>query len=318
MGRNNQNSEKAYGKDLASHLVSVAPAGFDSISTENENGALFQVANYETEAPLPEPDPVFDAGTDSVIEEETVNTDNYDVITSGNSNDTIVVETSNDTLVEGLDGNDYLLGEDGNDILYGGAGDDYLWGGVGDDTLHGGTENDTLIGADGKDTLCGDEGNDILKGNLGNDILEGCDGDDALYGGADNDALYGGAGNDLLDGGLGNDILHGGAGSDTLIGRGGADTFYFIATDGMDTVDTIVDFNADMDAINISDLLSEYDPLTDAIEDFVQITDDGVNSTLAVDIDGGADNFVEIATINNVTDITNEQFLADSGILIIA
>ena len=63
-------------------------------------------------------------------------------------------------------------------------------------------------------------------------------------------------------------------------------------------IDKVMDFNAAQgDVIDISDLLSGYDPLSDAISDFVQFTDSGSNSILSVDTDGGADNFVQVATL---------------------
>lgn len=58
--------------------------------------------------------------------------------------------------------------------------------------------------------------------------------------------------------------------------------------------------------------------MTDAITDFVQITDDGTDSTLAVDADGGADNFVAIATTLNEIGMTDEAALEASGKLITA
>jgi hypothetical protein len=63
--------------------------------------------------------------------------------------------------------------------------------------------------------------------------------------------------------------------------------------------------------------LPGYDPLTDLITDFVQITDDGTHSYLAVDADGGADNFQQVAQINNVTGLTDEATLEANGNLIV-
>jgi len=65
-------------------------------------------------------------------------------------------------------------------------------------------------------------------------------------------------------------------------------------------------------------LLIGYDPLTDAITDFVQITESGTNSYLNVDADGGADNFVQVAYIYNETGLTDEDALQTSGNLIAA
>ncbi len=70
-----------------------------------------------------------------------------------------------------------------------------------------------------------------------------------------------------------------------LYGQSGADTFVFEAISAFSNSDNIQDFNlAEGDKLDISDLITGYDPITDAISDFVQITDDGTHSYLAVDI----------------------------------
>lgn len=68
--------------------------------------------------------------------------------------------------------------------------------------------------------------------------------------------------------------------------------------------------------MDISDLLSDYDPLSDAIADFVQITENSGNSYLNVDTDGGADNFVQVAYLYNEIGLTDETSLEASGNLI--
>ena len=49
----------------------------------------------------------------------------------------------------------------------------------------------------------------------------------------------------------------------------------------------------------IADMLSQYDPLSDSISDFVQITSDTSHSYLEVDVDGGADNLINIVEFTN-------------------
>lgn len=184
-------------------------------------------------------------------------------------------------------------------ILYGGDGNDflsysytessasvYLYGGSGDDDLQGGVLNDIL-------------GNDQIYAGLGDDVLQGQDGDDVLYGGA---------GSDVLSGGTGVDHLYGGSGSDTFVFENG--------TAFLD-MDVIEDFSlTDGDKIDISDLLENYDPLADVLSDFVQIIDDGTSSYLSVDSDGGADNFMQIAVLHNVTALTDEDMLEANGALV--
>ncbi len=60
-----------------------------------------------------------------------------------------------------------------------------------------------------------------------------------------------------------------------------------------------------------------YDPLTDALTNFVEITDSGSHSLLKVDVDGGADNFVQIATLKNIIGLTDEDAIEAAGNLIV-
>jgi len=74
------------------------------------------------------------------------------------------------------------------------------------------------------------------------------------------------------------------------------------------------------DKIDISDILTAYDPFTELLTDFVQITDDGTNSYLAVDANGLQDSiadFVVIAEITGVTGITDEDLLVANGNLVV-
>lgn len=210
-----------------------------------------------------------------------------------------------------------------NDTIYGYGGDDVIYGyhstlDTGNNSLYGGDGNDNIYGAHGVDWIEGGAGNDYLKGWNGNDTLDGGDGDDELYGESQDDLLIGGAGADKLFGGNNNDILIGGLGADELTGNTGSDIFRFLEGQSFDAVDTIKDFSTSYDAIDIADLLDAYDPLTDVITDFVQITTSGSNSLLAVDADGGADNFIQIAVIQGQTGMTDEAALVASGKLLVA
>ena len=167
--------------------------------------------------------------------------------------------------------------------------------------------NLTFAGTSSNETINGLNGSDILSGLDGNDTLNAKDGDDSLFGGNGSDYLYGNGGDD---------VLYGGAGIDMLYGNAGADTFVL---DDLSYSDNIQDFDLTAgDKLDVSDLLIGYDPLTDAITDFVQITESGSNSYLNVDADGGADNFVQVAYIYNETGLTDEDALETSGNLIAA
>ena len=216
-------------------------------------------------------------------------------------------DASNADVIYGWGGNDNIGGLGGDDQIHGGDGNDYLQGGDGADTLHGDDGDDTLYAGVGNDTLYGGAGNDQLRGEDGDDVLRGGDGDDTIYG-------------DGFSYQYGDDVLYGGLGADTLIGGNGADRLVFEAASAFSAVDTIIGFNKTAgDAIDIADVLEGYDPLTDLITDFVQITTSGSDSLLSVDRDGTGSTygFAQIATIAGVTGLTDEAALVNSNNLIV-
>lgn len=220
-----------------------------------------------------------------------------------------------DDIIRGGDGNDLVEGSDGDDILYGGAGDDKsVW--------ENGIKiiNASVVGGNGNDTMYGEAGSDRLTGNNGNDIMFGGVGEDYLYGNDDNDLLNGDEGLDYLYGGSGNDTLLFGDGNDSLWGNDGDDIFeaYEVISQDSDMA-YAMDFVEGEDAIDISDLLSGYDPLNDAITDFVNIAQ-GSHTTVQVDRDGtgtafGWDNIIRLQ--NNITISTDEAQLVTDGTLLV-
>lgn len=112
----------------------------------------------------------------------------------------------------------------------------------------------------------------------------------------------------------GNDVISGGTGSDDLFGGLGADTFLFqTITEG---VDTLKDFSAaDGDKIDLLNVLSNYDAVTDAINDFVFAnTDENGNTVLSINADGSGEGqakaFAIIESANlNVSDLFNNGSL---------
>jgi uncharacterized delta-60 repeat protein len=121
----------------------------------------------------------------------------------------------------------------------------------------GTTENETLNGGIYNDRLRGLDGIDILNGNSGDDLLEGGGGGDTLNGGRGNDFLRGDAGIDTLNGGSGNDVLIGGAGADTLTGGTGRDKFVLYSQS--EGADTITDFTAGQDVIDLRVMFARSD-----------------------------------------------------------
>lgn len=109
-----------------------------------------------------------------------------------------------------------------------------------------------------------------------------------LFGSAHDDTMFGGTGNDVIYAMAGNDTLIGGGGSDFLYGGSGADTFGFTLESVGNGSSGIADFNlAQGDRFDLREVLADYDPLTDALSDFVQFVNSGsTNSILQVDLDG--------------------------------
>ena len=99
--------------------------------------------------------------------------------------------------------------------------------------------------------------------------------------------------------------------------HGGRDFFVFLAGEtGVDTITHLSTSGGDKTNIaNVIDFTTG-----DVITEYVQITDDGTDSTLAVDADGATNgvNSVTIATLQNVTGLTDEAALLASGNLIAA
>lgn len=135
-----------------------------------------------------------------------------------------------------------------------------------------------------------------------------------------NDVLLGGDGNDTLYGEAGDDILSGGSGLDTLNGGSGSDIFVFDSLDGF--TDIITDLDSS-DVINITDVLDGYDPLTDAISDFVQLVDTGTDTEIHINADGDSGGvFTALVSVqggltDTLTDlIDNGSLVADQSVVI--
>jgi VCBS repeat-containing protein len=145
----------------------------------------------------------------------------------------------------------------------------------------------------------GDPSINVIGGADAPNIIYGSSGDDILTGGGAEDEIYGRGGDDVLVGGAGDDIVIGGDGDDQLNGDSGADRFVIRSVD--EGVDSITDYsNNESDVLDISDLLTGFDPNNDALSDFVSITSDGADATVAVD-PSGAGSYTDIALLSNIT-----------------
>ena len=114
------------------------------------------------------------------------------------------------------------------------------------------------------------------------------------------DVIYGGAGDDLIFGQEGDDVIYGGLGDDVLFGGSGADTFVFM--DSNEGIDTIKDFNAaEGDVLDISNILAGFDPLADALTDYVNVNNVGGDTVVQIDVSGTGANFQTIAILEGVS-----------------
>ena len=157
----------------------------------------------------------------------------------------------------------------------------------------------------------GTNGNESLWDTSGTyDAIYGLGGNDTVVGGGNDTSLYGGDGTDYVYDWIGgNDVISGGDGADFLYGGSGADSFVFY--EGETGVDTIWAFNSvEGDRLDIRDYLDQFDPLQDAINDFVILTENGNSTTVSVDIDGtGAGAAQDIATLSGVTGLNIEDVI---------
>jgi trimeric autotransporter adhesin len=145
-------------------------------------------------------------------------------------------------------------------FIAGNAADNVLDGGGGADTLQGGQGNDTYLVDDVADVVfeSANGGIDtvqstvdhILRDNVENLALDsgvavngtGNAANNLLRGGIVGNELTGLAGDDTLDGGLGSDTLAGGAGNDTYFVDNIGDLVVESAGEGVDTVESTVDY----------------------------------------------------------------------------
>lgn len=132
-----------------------------------------------------------------------------------------------------------------------------------------------------------------------------------------NDVLNGGAGNDLIFGQEGDDLIIGSAGNDILYGGSGADIFFYEAL--QDRIDVIKDFDvSEGDVLDLSELLTVYNPLQDSIDDFVFLFEQNGNTRVFADISGNdpITSLTEVVVLEGVTGVNAEE-LVNNGSLII-
>ena len=261
-------------------------------------------------------------------------------INAGSGNDILMTNAGNDVIygkggddyMWGGSGNDQLFGGSGNDTVLGGTGDDSLYGGSGNDKLDGGQGNDQVFGGSGDDTIVAGQGNQLLNGGSGNDVLDlsklagtmrvdqgshsvivtdaasGTTFTDKITG---FETIIGGNGDTFFDtshhavayiGGTGNDHFHSEGGNSTMTGGGGANVYDWMKKFilGAGHADTVTDFKAGTDHIDMSDFLKGQGFKHPAYDQVVHLADNADGTMVQVRAGGTFHDAVELIGVHNV------------------
>lgn len=264
---------------------------------------IIDIADTITEDAGKGTDSVF-AGFDYVLG---LNLEN--LILSGTAN----INATGNAAINALTGNsgaNTLDGQGGADKMYGGLGDDiYIVDNTGDAITENANSGNDTVKSSATHTLKSNVENLELTGNA---AVNGT-------GNAGNNAITGNSAANTLNGSGGDDTLTGGGGNDKLTGGTGADTFKFTADSANSTV-TITDFNLTQhDVLDFHDYISGYDPVEDAVTDFIEIVVLGKTGFIHVDPTGsGIFDMAPIAIINNANmTMSDEGALLFSGHIVL-
>jgi len=228
------------------------------------------------------------------------------VVANARAIDIDASDTSKDMTLIGNAGSSSIVGGAGNDSIVGGGGQDSIFAGAGDDfveisanqlgygALEGGLGADTLSFGAGADSVAFAADGSIAQIISGKAVNVNASGFEVYSGGAGNDTLDASTTTDgrTLSGGAGNDMLKGGSGADTLIADGGNDTIY--TNDGYDTVKltkdavgssiTVMDFDAQLDSINDTDITGWSKTVTQSGADAIVTYVNPNNSTQKISV----------------------------------
>ena len=122
----------------------------------------------------------------------------------------------------------------------------------------------------------------------------------------------------ILTGTSGDDLIWGSAGDDTLTGNSGNDTFLYNSSNKSN--DLIKDFTVsasgdEKDSLDLSDLLVGFDAASSTLSEFLEVTNNGSDTSVKIDQNGDGSGFSDmILTLEGViTDLddlkTNEQLI---------
>lgn len=231
------------------------------------------------------------------LESVAANVRAIDINASGATTQMTLIGNAGSSNLEGGSGNDVIIGGGGQDSINAGSGDDFVeisanQSGYG--ALDGGLGADTLSFGAGADSVAFAEDGSITQVISGKKVSVNATGFEVYSGGAGNDTLDASATTDgrMLAGGLGADVLKGGSGSDTLIADGGNDSIY--TNGGHDTVKltkdavgssiTVMDFDAQLDTINDTELTGWSKTVTQSGADAIVTYVNPINSTQKISV----------------------------------
>jgi hypothetical protein len=158
-------------------------------------------------------------------------------------------------------------------------------------SLYGTGHGDNMTAAGNYDTLNGIAGNNTMTGNA--------DSSSTTY-------FNGGSGNDVMIAAGGTNYMTMGTGEDT------------IKIESASSTNTVTGFSTAYDKLDFSNILDAvYDPVHDAIANFVQETTSGGNTQFSVDTTGAAHFTSALVTLSSVTGLDDVATLIAAGHLIV-
>ena len=156
-----------------------------------------------------------------------------------------------------------------------------------------------------------------VNGTNASETITGAGGNDTLSGLGGSDTILGGAGSDTIDGGLNDDQITGGLGADILTGGSGADSFIWEAIDILSgATDQIIDFNvAEGDVLDLTALLSNFDPASDTLSDFINLDQQGLDTVVQIDQSGSSNFGIDVVTLNGITGLDLATLQSNGNLL---
>ncbi|QYK01163.1 retention module-containing protein [Shewanella psychrotolerans] len=147
------------------------------------------------------------------------------------------------------------------------------------------------------------------------DISGADDGGDTIYGGNGNDILFGQGDNDILIGGVGSDVLIGGTGSDTMDAGIDTDRDTFVWNQGSadGSTDTLINFDVNYDALDLSNILIDEETGNFSLEQYLEFNFSGGNTEISVD--ANHDGLTDLIIVIENVDLTANNSLSDNQII---